>query len=32
MAGPKRSGPKKEKKNIPTGVVHIMASFNNTIV
>ncbi len=32
MAGPKRSGPKKEKKNIPTGVVHIFASFNNTIV
>ncbi|MGC2424942.1 MAG: 30S ribosomal protein S11 [Nitrospirota bacterium] len=32
MAGPKRSGPKKEKKNIPTGVAHITASFNNTIV
>ena len=32
MAGPKRSGPKKEKKNIPNGVAHITASFNNTIV
>jgi small subunit ribosomal protein S11 len=32
MAGPKRSGPKKERKNIPTGVAHITASFNNTIV
>ena len=32
MAGPKKSGPKKEKKNIPTGVAHIQASFNNTIV
>ncbi len=33
MAGPtKRGGPKKEKKNIPTGVAHIFASFNNTIV
>ena len=32
MAGPRRSGPKKEKKNIPTGVAHIQASFNNTIV
>ncbi len=32
MAGPRRSGPKKEKKNIPVGVAHILASFNNTIV
>jgi len=32
MAGPRKSGPKKEKKNIPTGVAHIVASFNNTIV
>ncbi|MFH2098221.1 MAG: 30S ribosomal protein S11, partial [Pseudomonadota bacterium] len=23
---------KKEKKNIPTGVVHIQATFNNTLV
>ena len=32
MANPRRSGPKKEKKHIPTGVAHIQASFNNTIV
>lgn len=32
MAGPRRSGPKKEKKNIPIGVAHILASFNNTVV
>ncbi len=33
MAVPaKRGGPKKERKNIPTGVAHIFASFNNTIV
>ncbi|MBI5190760.1 MAG: 30S ribosomal protein S11 [Nitrospirae bacterium] len=32
MAQPRRSGPKKEKKNIPTGVAHVLASFNNTIV
>ena len=32
MAGPRRSGPKKEKKNIAVGVAHIQASFNNTIV
>jgi small subunit ribosomal protein S11 len=32
MAGPRKSGPKKEKKNIPTGTAHILASFNNTIV
>ncbi|MGA2192555.1 MAG: 30S ribosomal protein S11 [Nitrospirota bacterium] len=32
MAGPRKGGPKKEKKNIPTGVAHIQASFNNTIV
>src|SRR5512143_124694 len=32
MAGPRRSGPKKEKKNIAVGVAHILASFNNTIV
>ncbi len=28
----KKSFKKKEKKNIPTGVVHIQATFNNTIV
>jgi len=32
MAKPKRSGRKKEKKNIPNGIVHINATFNNTIV
>jgi small subunit ribosomal protein S11 len=29
---PKRSRKKKERKNIPTGVVHIQSTFNNTIV
>lgn len=28
----KRNYKKKEKKNIPKGIVHIQASFNNTIV
>ena len=28
----KKSFKKKEKKNIPTGVVHIQATFNNTII
>ena len=28
----KRGKAKKEKKNIPTGIVHIQSSFNNTIV
>jgi len=28
----KRSKAKKEKKNVPTGVVHIQSTFNNTIV
>ena len=32
MARPKRGGKKKEKKNIPNGVVHINATFNNTII
>ncbi len=32
MAKPKRTKKKKEKKNIPTGIVHINASFNNTTV
>jgi small subunit ribosomal protein S11 len=31
-AGKKKSFKKKEKKNIPAGVVHVQASFNNTIV
>ena len=32
MAKPRRAGKKKEKKNIPTGIAHIRASFNNTII
>lgn len=28
----KRARTKKEKKNIPTGIVHIQSTFNNTIV
>nr|YP_003002204.1 30S ribosomal protein S11 [Aureoumbra lagunensis]ACS36916.1 30S ribosomal protein S11 [Aureoumbra lagunensis] len=28
----KRSGTKKQKKNIPFGVVHINSTFNNTII
>jgi small subunit ribosomal protein S11 len=32
MARPRRTGKKKEKKNVPTGVAHIRASFNNTII
>ncbi len=33
MAAPrKRTGKKKVKKNIPTGVAHINSTFNNTIV
>jgi small subunit ribosomal protein S11 len=31
MAKPRRAG-KKERKNIPVGVAHIQAPFNNTIV
>ncbi|MDP6932260.1 MAG: 30S ribosomal protein S11 [Myxococcota bacterium] len=31
MAGP-RKGSRKVKKNIPTGVVHIQSTFNNTLV
>jgi small subunit ribosomal protein S11 len=32
MARPRRTGKKKEKKNVPVGVAHINASFNNTII
>jgi small subunit ribosomal protein S11 len=32
MAKPRRVGKKKEKKNIPSGVAHIRATFNNTII
>ena len=28
----KRSKAKKEKKNIPTGIIHIQSTFNNTII
>lgn len=31
-SGKKKSFKKKEKKNIPVGLVHVQASFNNTIV
>jgi small subunit ribosomal protein S11 len=31
-AGKKKTFKKKEKKSIPTGLVHVQASFNNTIV
>jgi small subunit ribosomal protein S11 len=32
MAKPKKTKKKKEKKNIPTGIVHIHATFNNTMI
>ena len=32
MATEKTTKVKKSKKNIPTGVAHILASFNNTVV
>lgn len=32
MAKPKRSGKRKERKNIPVGLAHIKATFNNTII
>jgi small subunit ribosomal protein S11 len=28
----KRTGPRKQKKNVPSGVAHIQSTFNNTIV
>ncbi len=31
-SGKKKSFKKKEKKNVPVGLVHVQASFNNTIV
>ena len=30
--GKKKTFRKKEKKNIPVGIVHISASFNNTLI
>jgi small subunit ribosomal protein S11 len=32
MASPKRRTRRKEKKNVPEGIVHIKSTFNNTIV
>lgn len=33
MARPtKKSGPRKQKRNVPSGVAHIQSTFNNTIV
>lgn len=32
MAGPRKSQVRRVKKNIPSGIVHIQATFNNTIV
>lgn len=32
MARPRRTGKKREKKNIPTGLAHIQATFNNTTI
>ncbi|MBG0777198.1 MAG: 30S ribosomal protein S11 [Desulfovibrionaceae bacterium] len=32
MARPRRTAKKKEKKNIPVGIAHIQATFNNTII
>ncbi|MGA2434590.1 MAG: 30S ribosomal protein S11, partial [Bryobacteraceae bacterium] len=31
-AGKKKAFKKKEKRNIPVGIVHVQATFNNTIV
>ena len=31
-AGKKKTGKKREKLNIPAGIAHILASFNNTII
>src|SRR5512138_2576681 len=32
MANPKKSTGKKVKKNVPVGIAHIQATFNNTII
>lgn len=32
MPKPKKSGAKKQKRNVPSGVAHIQSTFNNTIV
>ncbi|RLB85119.1 MAG: 30S ribosomal protein S11, partial [Deltaproteobacteria bacterium] len=31
MASPRRGG-RKERKNVPEGIVHIQSTFNNTII
>jgi small subunit ribosomal protein S11 len=30
--GKKKTGKKREKLNVPTGIAHVLASFNNTII
>jgi small subunit ribosomal protein S11 len=30
--GKKKTGKKREKVNVPVGIVHILASFNNTVI
>jgi small subunit ribosomal protein S11 len=30
--GKKKTGKKREKVNIPAGIVHVLASFNNTVI
>lgn len=32
MASPKRRTRRKEKKNVPEGIVHIKSTFNNTLI
>ncbi|WP_029894018.1 30S ribosomal protein S11 [Desulfohalovibrio reitneri] len=32
MAKPRRATKRKEKKNIPSGIAHVKATFNNTII
>ena len=32
MASPQRRTRRKEKKNVPEGIVHIKSTFNNTLV
>ena len=32
MAGPRKTGKRREKKNIPEGIAHIQSTFNNTLV
>ncbi|HPC74642.1 MAG TPA: 30S ribosomal protein S11 [Syntrophales bacterium] len=32
MAGPRKTGKRREKKSVPEGIAHIQSTFNNTIV